>query len=245
MKSIDFIPPKLRDSQLNYAFTELLDYLQNKIDLDNESILFKYSQIILPEEYWTPENVNIPGLEIDLDYLRKSKTDTIEAYFKEIGAEYFWPVFGNAGVRLEKLLALMPMIRYFKGTRTGVELILDILLGKDGYRLVEWWEKYPTVLDAITDAETADVPLHTPTTFEIEILNGELIQTVGSDTLGKLRTMFRHYCYGTMISYSAVYLRVEPAVGMAGQEFATAGGDYARSANSTFLLDMVFPVSIT
>jgi len=108
---IEFIPENLRDEEIFQYITELLDKVVEK---DNE-----IAQPLLSK-------------------LDPSNTEDIEEVYKEFGVDYIIDMLKTEETK-EILSAYFSLIRAYKGKRSGLELLFNLLGWK--FEIKEWWEE--------------------------------------------------------------------------------------------------------
>lgn len=116
--TIDYFPEKLREFSLNPKVAELLDYIIDNAYNDLDDIKNKYRDAEMASE------------------------DMVEAIINEYGFGYINELTSTiSNLDYNILLQFMSLLHFLKGTREGLELILNVL----GFEIIieEWWEQSP------------------------------------------------------------------------------------------------------
>lgn len=115
---IKFIPEDLRQFEIHPKVAELLNFIVDKFNTDYGDILNKYKN---------PSDVS---------------EDVISVIIRENGFSYIANIAANlTDTDTNILLNFMSLLHFMKGTRAGLELVLEVL----GFKaeIVEWWETTP------------------------------------------------------------------------------------------------------
>jgi len=152
---LEFIPPDLRQFETYPKYAELLQYIVDNFYLEFNDISAKYKD---------PSSVT---------------PEVVEQVINEFGFKYIYSItedFNNFDTTV--LLNFMSLLHLMKGTRSGLEIVLQLL----GFNatIVEWWE---------TD------PRGEEHTFDMTINMNLSIVTDVFKTLDKVRVFIENYVY--------------------------------------------------
>jgi hypothetical protein len=113
-----YIAPDLRDFEIYPKICELVQYIVDNFENDYSDIINKYQNPALASDDVISEVIN----EYGFGYINEL-IDTLE------------------NVDISILLNFMSLLHFLKGTRAGLELVLETL----GFQaiIVEWWETNP------------------------------------------------------------------------------------------------------
>lgn len=149
-----FIPKHLRNTELYSKLQEMMSHVLSEATKDFEDVRSKFTN---------PENLS---------------PDAVQAVILEQGFDYIVDVMNTMeGLEYNTMLSFMDMVNDLKGTRKGLELVLN-LLGFDSL-IKEWWE------DDLKDVE--------PWTYEIIIIaNSSNVPDI-YETIDKIRIFSENY----------------------------------------------------
>ena len=185
-KSIEYLPEYLRENEFFRLVCDCVDWLFDEELLVEES---------LPSSKW---NLDIQDIE------------TLNSLSEELGLDYITSVLLLTKETLKSLLEHAFLLRYLKGSRAGLERVLELL--GIAYTVTEWWEKSPPGDEF---------------TFDLEVdLN---LSQVKPDTVGKLLTFLRSYVYplvNLVVKWCADFAELDAAFlgGEVSEERGAVGG---------------------
>ncbi len=167
--AIQYIPLALRSDSICIEIYKLIDYLQEKPELAFDDILHKYSN------------------------RSRISYEALQDFIAEQGYTYITNVLDITRDKLEVISEYLNLIHMFKGTRQGLELVLNLL--DILYTIKEWWEEEPQ---------------NEPHTFSMEI---EFGSGVKRDSVTRIKEFTRHYVYPKLKSIIINYnLNLPPLV---------------------------------
>lgn len=192
-----FIPQELTTDELHTEFHRLVDYLLESNVLVLNDVLFKFKD------------------------RSKLQIGALQALVTEQGYEYIADVLSLTKDQLETLMEYINLIHFLKGTRTGLELVLNLL----GIAAVikEWWEEEPT-----QEAHTF--------TLSLDFNLGNIKR----DSVRRIADFTAHYVFPKLrqiiINYEAELAQKETyLMGVADQDFHIDSGDTFVLHLSNFL----------
>ena len=148
----------------------LLDWFLSNNNTSRDKMSGSFYQIV--DKYVNTQDLPLQGLTL---------------YIKEMGYGYITDFFQPNEAGAKKLVAFLVIIHFLKGSRKGLELILDIM--GIGGSIVEWWETTPV--------DTVD-------TFTLVIDARTLTGTEDPDTYRRFEEFVRNYVYPE-IKFKIVY----------------------------------------
>jgi len=116
--TIQYIPPELQDFEIYPKIAELLDYILAGFEIEFGDVVNKYAN---PAD---------------------ASEDVIARVIDEYGFRYIYEIAADLeDADISILLNFMSLLHFMKGTRPGLELVLEVL----GFSatIVEWWETEP------------------------------------------------------------------------------------------------------
>lgn len=156
--SIEAIPENLRDQEMYPKFAAMVDHIVKQLAEDWEDIRFKYRG---------PDVV---------------REDVIKEIITEYGHAYIRSVMDTiTNFQFNTLLQFLSLISLLKGSRQGLELVLQ-LLGFDSV-IQEWWEK---------------TPKGEPYTFELTVMMDSSNIPDVFETLARVEVFARAYVFPLM-----------------------------------------------
>jgi hypothetical protein len=116
--TLQFVPPDLRGFEIYPKLTEMMDYIVSGFEEQFGDVVNKYAN---PAD---------------------ASEDVVARVIDEYGFRYIYEIavdLNNVDVSI--LLNFMSLLHFMKGTRAGLELVLEVL----GFssNIVEWWETEP------------------------------------------------------------------------------------------------------
>ncbi|USD31116.1 hypothetical protein J8Z24_21645 (plasmid) [Pseudoalteromonas sp. SCSIO 43201] len=122
----------------------------------------------------------------DLDLSRNRNSQIIS----EFGYQYLTDALNMSPLDVALVRSFLTAIHQLKGSRKGVELMLDLLELKEYVQLFEWWEDDPT-------GETAD-----EMTYRVEVDLTKDNDKLTGNALQALRLFLRQYVYPVMSDFA-------------------------------------------
>ncbi|RXF04106.1 phage tail protein [Pseudoalteromonas sp. PS5] len=122
----------------------------------------------------------------DLDLSRNRNSQIIS----EFGYQYLTDALNMSPLDVALVRSFLTAIHQLKGSRKGVELMLDLLELKEYVQLFEWWEDDPT-------GETAD-----EMTYRVEVDLTKNNDKLTGNALQALRLFLRQYVYPVMSDFA-------------------------------------------
>jgi hypothetical protein len=116
--TIKFVAPDLRSFEVYPKITELMDYIVTGFEAEFGDVVNKYAN---PAD---------------------ASEDVVARVIDEYGFRYIYELAADLnGLDISILLNFMSLLHFMKGTRAGLELVLEVL----GFSsiIVEWWETEP------------------------------------------------------------------------------------------------------
>lgn len=171
-----FIPQELSTDELLEEFYRLVDYLLNSNVVTLNDTLYKFKD------------------------RSKIQVEALQSYITEQGYEYIVNVLSLTKDQLETLTEYLNLIHFLKGTRRGLELVLDLLgIVAD---ITEWWEEDPK---------------EEPHTFRMELEFN--LGNIRRDTVTRLTEFTTHYVFPKLKS---IIINYESEI--ASMQVSLAGG---------------------
>ena len=135
---------------------------------------------VLSDAYTNSDSLSKPYNELIDKYQNtwNMSTDSIKAYVDENGYDYILNFFNPDANSLKKLVLLLVLIHQMKGSRSGLELILNVL-GVTG-TVTEWWETTPVGIE---------------NTFSLDVDAESLPAGDDPNTYNKFATFIQNYVY--------------------------------------------------
>jgi hypothetical protein len=123
----------------------------------------------------------------DLDLSRERNSQVVN----EFGYQYLLDALGMSALDVALIRSFITVIHQLKGSRQGVDLIIDLLELRDYVQLFEWWEDDPT-------GETVDEMSYRA---EVDLTNEV---NFNSNTLQALRLFLRQYVYPILADFALI-----------------------------------------
>lgn len=124
-------------------------------------------------------------LELDLSRERNSQV------VSEFGYQYLIDALGMSALDVALIRSFITVIHQLKGSRKGVDLMLDLLNLREYVQLFEWWEDDPTGETVQEMTYRAEVDLRDRTKFS-------------GNSLQALRLFLRQYIYPLMTDFALI-----------------------------------------
>ncbi|MDK1290226.1 phage tail protein [Pseudoalteromonas umbrosa] len=124
---------------------------------------------------------------VELDLSRERNAQVVNEY----GYQYLIDALGMTALDVALIRSFITVIHQLKGSRKGVDLMLDLLKLRDYVQLIEWWEDDPTGETVTEMTYRAEVDLRNQANF-----NGNSLQA--------LRLFLRQYVYPLMTDFALI-----------------------------------------
>jgi hypothetical protein len=216
MDILKYLPETLQNDDL---FIEVADILQS----------FKDGNYVVDST--VEDQISYPGIDIqalkdkynDISSLDK---ESLEVIAKEFGYDYILNVLTLISDDFGTFLGTIAVVHYLKGTRKGIEFVLDVL--GFTYLIIEWWEftqnalllRYFGVTNvSIYKTDNGDLITYgeLPHTYFLRVYvdatksipSGESVELITNDIYDALVIFLRHYVYPLLLKLEVIALFIE------------------------------------
>ncbi len=124
---------------------------------------------------------------VELDLSRERNSQVVS----EFGYQYLIDALGMSALDVALIRSFITVIHQLKGSRKGVDLMLDLLKLRDYVQLIEWWEDDPTGETVQEMTYRTEVDLRDNTKFD-------------GNSLQALRLFLRQYVYPLMTDFALI-----------------------------------------
>lgn len=216
MDIIQYLPEVLQNDDLYIEVADILQSFKDGNFLVDSTVS---GQIQYP-------GINIPPLKDKYNNIPSLDKDTLELIAKEFGYGYILDVLTLLSDDLVTFLGTIAVIHYLKGTRKGIEFVLDVL--GFTYLIIEWFEftndprllRYFGVTNVSiykTDNGSLITYAELPHTYFLRVYvdasksipSNESIELITDDIYAALITFLRHYVYPLLLKLEVIALFIE------------------------------------
>lgn len=134
---------------------------------------------------WGINGLRHDPIELDLSRERNSQV------VSEFGYQYLIDALGMSALDVALIRSFITVIHQLKGSRKGVDLMLDLLNLREYVQLIEWWEDDPTGETVQEMTYRSEVDLRDRTKFS-------------GNSLQALRLFLRQYVYPLMTDFALI-----------------------------------------
>jgi hypothetical protein len=216
MDILSYLPEALQGQDL---YKEVVDILQSFRDAN----FLVDSDVISSIKY---PGIDIPALRDKYNDIESLDVESLEIIAKEFGYGYILDVLSLLSIDFGTFLGTIAVIHYLKGTRKGIEFVLEVL--GFTYLIIEWWEftNDPRLLRyfGVTNVNIHRVDdgslityAELPHTYFLRVYidaskstpSGESIELISGEIDSRLRVFLRHYVYPLLLKLEVIALFIE------------------------------------